>query len=61
LIVLQFVRWFYRMHIWLAFIEWPGRNVNLELASAPAWSARLEHDPEKWEPVFGKDHAQTKC
>jgi tripartite-type tricarboxylate transporter receptor subunit TctC len=22
--------------------------------------AGLEHDPEKWEPVFGKDHAQTK-
>jgi hypothetical protein len=20
----------------------------------------IEHDPEKWEPVFGKDHAQTK-
>jgi hypothetical protein len=20
----------------------------------------LAHDPEKWEPVFGKDHAQTK-
>jgi hypothetical protein len=20
----------------------------------------FEHDPEKWEPVFGKDHAQTK-
>jgi glyoxylase-like metal-dependent hydrolase (beta-lactamase superfamily II) len=20
----------------------------------------LEHDPEKWEPVFGKDHAQAK-
>jgi hypothetical protein len=20
-----------------------------------------EHDPEKWTPVFGKDHAQTKC
>jgi hypothetical protein len=19
----------------------------------------LEHDPEKWIPVFGKDHAQT--
>jgi hypothetical protein len=19
-----------------------------------------EHDPEKWEPVFGKDHAQAK-
>ena len=20
----------------------------------------LEHDPEKWKPVFGKDHAQSK-
>jgi hypothetical protein len=20
----------------------------------------LKHDPEKWQPVFGKDHAQTK-
>jgi hypothetical protein len=20
----------------------------------------LEHDPEKWKPVFGKDHAQTE-
>jgi hypothetical protein len=20
----------------------------------------LEHDPEKWGPVFGKDHAQTR-
>ena len=20
---------------------------------------RIEHDPEKWEPVFGQDHAQT--
>jgi hypothetical protein len=20
----------------------------------------LEHDPEKWKPVFGQDHAQTK-
>jgi hypothetical protein len=23
-----------------------------------AWC--LEHDPEKWKPVFRKDHAQTK-
>jgi DNA-binding HxlR family transcriptional regulator len=22
--------------------------------------AGLEHDPEKWKPVFRKDHAQTK-
>ena len=21
---------------------------------------RLEHDPEKWKPVFGKDHAPTQ-
>ena len=20
----------------------------------------LKHDPEKWDPIFGKDHAQTK-
>jgi len=24
------------------------------------WRADLEHDPEKWLPVFRKDHAQTK-
>src|SRR5882724_11392959 len=23
-------------------------------------ASSLKHDPEKWEPVFGKDHAQTK-
>jgi hypothetical protein len=23
-------------------------------------NAWLEHDPEKWVPVFRKDHAQTK-
>jgi hypothetical protein len=26
----------------------------------PLKSALLEHDPEKWTPVFGKDHAQKK-
>jgi hypothetical protein len=24
------------------------------------WGALHEHDPEKWKPVFGQDHAQTK-
>jgi hypothetical protein len=24
-----------------------------------AGAARFRHDPENWEPVFGKDHAQT--
>jgi hypothetical protein len=23
-------------------------------------AATLEHDPEKWKPVFAKDHAQTR-
>jgi hypothetical protein len=23
-------------------------------------SSRLEHDPEKWIPVFGKDHAPAR-
>jgi hypothetical protein len=23
--------------------------------------AELEHDPEKWTPVFRKDHAQSRC
>jgi len=28
-----------------------------ERNSAPQRDALLEHDPEKWIPVFGKDHA----
>jgi hypothetical protein len=28
--------------------------------SARGGRADLEHDPEKWIPVFGKDHAQRK-
>jgi hypothetical protein len=41
--------------------EWPA------MARAPLWLPAcavrprlIEHDPEKWEPVFRKDHAQTK-
>jgi hypothetical protein len=29
----------------------PGRDVEIV-------SCASEHDPEKWKPVFGKDHAQ---
>jgi hypothetical protein len=44
-------------------------SAGVQAISILAWCAsgfdligsRLEHDPEKWEPVFGKDHAQTKC
>jgi hypothetical protein len=27
--------------------------------AAPAIAGALRHDPEKWQPVFRKDHAQT--
>ncbi len=30
------------------------------VAAARGALAWLEHDPEKWKPVFGKDHAQTR-
>jgi hypothetical protein len=33
---------------------------NQILALARELAEACEHDPEKWEPVFGKDHAQTK-
>jgi hypothetical protein len=37
-------------------VTWP------EIAGAAPLSSPIavpEHDPEKWEPVFGKDHAPT--
>jgi hypothetical protein len=37
--------------------RWRRSPTMARIARAVAW---LEHDPEKWEPVFGKDHAQTK-
>jgi hypothetical protein len=43
--------------------QWSGRRVRhggADLASQAMAARRLEHDPEKWEPVFEKDHAQTK-
>ena len=35
-------------------------GITAATVAAPPPAARLEHDPEKWEPVFGQDHAQTK-
>ena len=37
-----------------------GRPVWVMLPFAPDWRWTPARDPEKWEPVFGKDHAQTK-
>ncbi|MEY9235214.1 hypothetical protein ABIF78_007537 [Bradyrhizobium japonicum] len=40
-----------------------GRRPLLDRGRAVAGlglTAALEHDPEKWEPVFREDHAQTK-
>jgi hypothetical protein len=33
-------------------------EISLSILAFPALA--LEHDPEKWKPVFRKDHAQTK-
>ena len=30
-----------------------------EIIDLAQQSVALEHDPEKWTPVFGQDHAQT--
>ena len=38
------------------------RTFNLPIQSRPRRQLRhprIEHDPEKWVPVFGKDHAPT--
>ncbi|CDX51475.1 conserved hypothetical protein [Mesorhizobium plurifarium] len=34
--------------------------VNSELSVLTMAGAALEYDPEKWEPVFGKDHAPIR-
>src|SRR5439155_4593589 len=41
-------------------IRAPHRGVRFLAHRHADGAAALEHDPEKWEPVFGKDHAQTK-
>jgi len=41
----------------------PGRGASSDRAALyrtlAGKAAAIEHDPEKWEPVFGKDHART--
>jgi hypothetical protein len=42
-----------------------GEVTLIRIADAPCafvreQAAALEHDPEKWAPIFRKDHAQTK-
>src|SRR5215475_246334 len=41
----------------------PSSTVNLSMAGdllgISSRKTALKHDPEKWIPVFGKDHAQT--
>ena len=37
-----------------------GRPVWVLLPFSPDWRWTPARDPEKWEPVFGQDHAQTK-
>jgi hypothetical protein len=35
-------------------------SADIAMSGLSARFASLEHDPEKWTPVFRKDHAQTK-
>jgi hypothetical protein len=42
---------------WLALMAALKRSVRMCLEIAVV---KLARDPEKWEPVFGKDHAQNK-
>jgi hypothetical protein len=51
---------------WLAKPHFPAR-ISKQRHGAVSFLSRLtvppfpsKHDPEKWEPVFRKDHAQTK-
>jgi len=37
-----------------------GSSADIAMSGLSARFASLEHDPEKWTPVFRKDHAQTK-
>jgi hypothetical protein len=49
-----------------ATISWPLfavgslKNATGAVAAPVENHRRLEHDPEKWKPVFGKDHAQNE-
>jgi predicted RNase H-like HicB family nuclease len=45
---------------WVAQARALGRPIPAPARSRIAANWTLEHDPEKWEPVFGKDHAQAK-
>jgi hypothetical protein len=37
-----------------------GRSTEIS-SQTKITTVMLEHDPEKWKPVFRKDHAQSKC
>jgi len=39
---------------------WKEVGLRVRIRHLAPQIATLEHDPEKWLPVFRKDHAQTK-
>ncbi|MBV8817165.1 MAG: cation transporting ATPase C-terminal domain-containing protein [Acidobacteriaceae bacterium] len=45
---------------WGSLFGFTGLSVTLASAIALITTLYLEHDPEKWKPVFRNDHAQTK-
>jgi hypothetical protein len=45
----------------MSFVShWPLALVRQGLLAGTVGLCSLEHDPEKWKPVFRKDHALTK-
>ena len=49
---------FAQVEKWMAMIREIDREPQTDHKRADL--APLQHDPEKWNPVFRKDHAQTK-
>jgi hypothetical protein len=43
---------------WVKCVDLPGEALPNVMRKVLAHAQA--HDPEKWEPVFGKDHAQMK-
>jgi hypothetical protein len=46
--------------VWRVINRRPASTRLAQPAAEWEFAGPLKHDPEKWKPVFGKDHAQTK-
>jgi hypothetical protein len=53
------IAWFASFALAATLAAWMRSQDYGWLASLGAAAVALQHDPEKWVPVFGKDHAPT--